>query len=113
MPHANQLPASRFCLLQASNLQSQLSASQAAQASLTSQVTELTSERAALTSANASLQQALMDNTMQAARDAEALRQQHSKQLAAMREQHRQQVQDLKAAAEAQQEAHKQVGVGE
>lgn len=90
-------------------LQSQLSATQAAQASLTSQLERVSSDKSALITANESLQQALMEKTQQAAQGAEALRQQQAKQLAALRAQHQQHMEEAGAAAAAAEEAHKQV----
>jgi DNA repair exonuclease SbcCD ATPase subunit len=93
-------------------LQAQLSASQSAQATLSAQLKQLSSDKADLTAANESLQQALMDRTLQAAQEADAMRQQHSKQLAALQHEQQQQVEGMTAAAAAAQEAYKQVRLG-
>jgi len=95
--------------LQIANLQARLTTSQAAEASLASQLQQLAGDKAALTSANESLQQALMDKTLQAGQDAEALRQQHTKQVAALLAEQQQQLQDVMTAAAAAEEQHKLV----
>jgi hypothetical protein len=50
-----------------------------------------------------------MDKTLQAAQEADTLRQQHSKQLVVLQTEQQQQVEGMAAAAAAAQEAHQQV----
>lgn len=95
--------------LQVSSLQAQLSAGQSAHASLAAQVKQLSGDKADLTAANESLQAALMDRTLQAAQEADALRQQHSRSLTALQAEQQQQVEGMAAAAAAAREAHEQV----
>jgi hypothetical protein len=94
---------------QVSSLQSQLSAAQSHGSSLSAQLQQLSSDKSALSSANAILQQALMDKTLQAAKEADALRQQQAQQLAALRAEHQQQLDALAASAAAADDAHRQV----
>jgi hypothetical protein len=86
-----------------------LSATQANQSSLSAQLKQLSSDKAALTAANESLQQALMDRTLQAAQEGEALRQQQAKLLAALQAEHQQQLERVEVEAAAAHKAHQQV----
>lgn len=100
-----------YVLAQVSSLQAQLSAAQSNGSSLSAQLQQLSSDKSALSSANATLQQALMDKTLQAAKEADALRQQQAQQLAALRAEHQQQMDALAASAAAANDAHRQVRV--
>jgi hypothetical protein len=94
---------------QTSSLQAQCLAAEASHAKLSSQLQQLAGDKAALTAANETLQQALMDKTLQAAQEAEAARQQQATHLAALQAAHQHALQAAAATAAQAGDAHKQV----
>lgn len=96
-------------LVQASELQQRLSATQSAESSSQNRIKELSADKQSLVSANQQLQQALMDKALEAASSMDGLRQQHARQLAALRQEQQQQVDELRADAVATNDQHQKV----